>query len=149
MKKTFTKILIVLGIGAVLLGAVAWYNQSKLQVGSKAIRIVLMVDETTGSKTILDKTVRTDALTLGELLDQMQTKKQLTLELKGNKSDPLGRYIVGINEYVTVDAAKGPWWLYNSITNKDCVSAKYCAGIDTAPIYDQDLFTFTFTSSFN
>jgi len=32
MKKTLTKILIVLGIGAVLLGAVAWYNQSKLQV---------------------------------------------------------------------------------------------------------------------
>jgi hypothetical protein len=149
MKKTLTKVLIVLGIGAVLLGAVAWYNHSKLQAGSKAIRIVLMVDETAGSKTILDKTVRTDALTLGELLDQMQTKKQLKLEFKGSKSDALGRYIVGINGYATTDAAKGPWWLYNSITNKDCIAAKYCAGIDTAPIYDKDLFTFTFTSSFN
>ncbi len=149
MKKNLTKVLIVLGIGAVLLGAVAWYNQSKLQAGSKAIRIVLSVDEATGKKTILDKTVRTDALTLGELLDQMQTKNLLKLNLAGNKSDQLGRYVVGINEFVTTDAAKGPWWLYNSLTNKECVSAKYCAGIDAAPIYDKDLFTFTFTSSFN
>jgi hypothetical protein len=149
MKKTLTKVLIVLGIGAVLLGAVAWYNQSKLQAGSKAIRVVLIIDGDTGRKTILDKTVTTDALTLGALLDEMQTKKQLKLQLSGNKADQLGRYIVGINEYVTTDAAKGPWWLYNSITNKDCVSATYCSGIDTAPIYDQDLFTFTFTSSFN
>jgi hypothetical protein len=149
MKKNLTKVLIVLGIGAVLLGAAAWYNRSKLQAGSKAIRIVLMVDETAGRKTIVDKTVKTDALTLGELLDEMQQRKQLTLEFKGNKTDALGRYIIGINGYVTSDAVKGPWWLYNSITNKDCIAAKYCAGIDTAPIYDQDLFTFTYTSSFN
>jgi hypothetical protein len=149
MKKNFTKVLIALGIGAVLLGAAAWYNQSKMQAGSKAIRIVMTVEETAGKKTILDKTVRTDALTLGELLDQMQTKKQLKLNVAGTKSDQLGRYIVGINEYVTTDSAKGPWWLYNSLTNKECVSAKYCSGIDSAPIYDKDLFTFTFTSSFD
>ncbi len=149
MKKNLTKVLIVLGIGAVLLGAVAWYNQSKQQVGSKAIRIVLMVDETAGRKTILDKTVRTDALTLGALLEEMQTKKTLKFTLSGNKTDALGRYIVGINDYVTADAKKGPWWLYNSLNNKDCLSAQYCAGIDVAPIYDQDLFTFTYTTSFN
>ncbi|TFG81886.1 MAG: hypothetical protein E4G74_03485 [Erysipelotrichales bacterium] len=149
MKKNLTKVLIVLGIGAVLLGAVAWYNQSKLQAGSKAIRIVLMIDAESGKTTLMDKTVRTDALTLGELLDQMQTKKQLTLSLNGSKSDPFGRYIVGINEYITTDSTNGPWWLYNSITNPDCISAQYCAGIDQAPIYDKDLFTFTFTSSFD
>ncbi|MBN2850838.1 MAG: hypothetical protein JXK92_09270, partial [Erysipelotrichaceae bacterium] len=72
MKKSLVKVLIVLGIGAVLLGAVAWYNQSKLQAGSKAIRIVMIVDEEAGDVTILDKTIRTDAETLGELLDEME-----------------------------------------------------------------------------
>jgi hypothetical protein len=146
MKKNLMKVLIVLGIGAVLLGAVAWYNQSKLQAGSKAIRIVMKVDEGTGKKTILDKTIRTDALTLGALLDELQTKKVLKLDLKGNKSDPFGRYIVGINTYITTDSAKGPWWLYASLTNKDCIAATYCSGIDQAPVYDKDLFTFTFTT---
>ena len=148
MKKSLVKVLIVLGIGAVLLGAVAWYNQSKLQAGSKAIRIVMIVDEEAGDVTILDKTIRTDAQTLGELLDEMEAKKWVDFELSGDKTDAFGRFIVGVDDYVTEDSATGPWWLYDSETNPDCVSASYCSGIDQAPIYDKDLFTFTFTSSF-
>ena len=69
-------------------------------------------------------------------------------ELSGEKTDAFGRFIVGVDDYVTEDSAAGPWWLYDSETNPDCVSASYCSGIDQAPIYDKDLFTFTFTSSF-
>jgi len=148
MKKTSSKIIAVLVLGALLLGGLNWYNQSKLQKGSKQIQIVVSIDENGTNKVIYDKTTRTDALKLGDLLDELVTANKLSIDLSGNKTDAYGRFILGIEDYKVTDMAKGPWWLYNSTTNPDCVAAGYCAGIDMAPIYDKDIFTFTFTSTY-
>ena len=148
MKKNILRISI-----AALIAAIAFFGLKDslfaTQSGAKEIQLVITVDEPTGSdKVLYDAKTRTDAETLGELLDELETDGKLDLNLAGAKSDPYGRYIVGINGVQTEDSAKGPWWLFNSTTNKDCVAAGYCAGIDMAPIYDQDLFTFTFTSTY-
>ncbi len=148
MKKTSSKIIAVLVLGALLLTGFNWYNHSKLQKGSKQIQIVVSIDENGTKKVIYDNTTRTDALKLGDLLDELTTAKKLAIELSGSKTDTYGRFILGIENHKVTDMTKGPWWLYNSATNPDCVSAGYCAGIDMAPIYDKDVFTFNFTSTY-
>lgn len=148
MKKTLIRISI-----AAVIAAIAFFGLKgtlfATQAGAKEIQLIITVDEPTGTdKVVYDAKTRTDAETLGEYLDELQADGKLELTLAGAKTDPYGRYIVGINGILTEDSAKGPWWLFNSSTNKDCVAAGYCAGIDMAPIYDQDLFTFTFTSTY-
>ena len=81
-------------------------------------------------------------------LETVLKEENLEYNFSGNVSDPFGRYIVGIGEYVTTDSAVGPWWLFNSTTNQDCVSAGYCPGMDITPLYDKDIFTFEFTASY-
>ena len=43
---------------------------------------------------------------------------------------------------------KGPWWLYESTTNQDCVAAGMCSGVDDVRIVNNDKFTFKLTSTF-
>jgi len=148
MKKYLSKVLIALFVGAVLLGAVAWYQNSKLQAGSKSIEITMIIDNEDGPETIYEKTIRTDAEKLGDLLDEMVEDKKIEMETSGSKTDPYGRMIVSIEGYATTDFNAGPWWLISSSNNKDCVAAGFCSGIDLAPIYDKDEFTFLFSSSF-
>lgn len=119
------------------------------QEGSKSVELILTVDPQEGEDlVVLNKSYRTDALTLADLLEEVSKEENITLQLAGSKTDSFGRYIVGIGQYITTDSANGPWWLINSETNQDCVSAGFCNGIDLQSIYDQDIFTLTFTSSY-
>lgn len=147
MKKNVVRI----GVAVVLLaGGLFVYNQFFRQgvEGSKEVQIILTVDQEGENVVILDVTKRTDDEMLGTFLETVLKEENLEYNFSGNVSDPFGRYIVGIGEYVTTDSAVGPWWLFNSTTNQDCVSAGYCPGIDITPLYDKDIFTFEFTASY-
>ncbi len=88
-----------------------------------------------------------DLMLLGDVVDRInENEEQFTFELGGSKSDTYGRFIIGINEYVTEDMSVGPWWGYTSDTNQDCIDAGFCSGIDMLPVYDNDVFVFTFES---
>lgn len=147
MKKNVVRI----GVAVVLLaGGLFVYNQFFRQgvEGSKEVQIILTVDQEGEDVVILDVTKRTDDEMLGTFLETVLKEENLEYNFSGNVSDPFGRYIVGIGEYVTTDSAVGPWWLFNSTTNQDCVSAGYCPGMDITPLYDKDIFTFEFTASY-
>ena len=147
MKKNLVRI----GIAAVLLvGSLFIYNQFFRQgnVGAKEVQIILTVEQDGQDVVILDVTQRTDDEMLGTFLETVLKEESLEYNFSGSVSDPFGRYIVGIGEYETKDSAVGPWWLFNSTTNEDCVSAGYCPGIDITPLYDKDVFTFEFTASY-
>lgn len=147
MKKNVIRI----GVAVVLLvGGLFVYNQFFRQgvEGSKEVQIILTVDQEGENVVILDVTKRTDDEMLGTFLETVLKEENLEYNFSGNVSDPFGRYIVGIGEYVTTDSAVGPWWLFNSTTNQDCVSAGYCPGMDITPLYDKDIFTFEFTASY-
>ena len=147
MKKNVVRI----GVAVVLLvGGLFVYNQFFRQgvEGSKEVQIILTVDQEGEDVVILDVTKRTDDEMLGTFLETVLKEENLQYNFSGNVSDPFGRYIVGIGEYVTTDSAVGPWWLFNSTTNQDCVSAGYCPGMDITPLYDKDIFTFEFTASY-
>lgn len=147
MKKNVVRI----GVAVVLLvGGLFVYNQFFRQgvEGSKEVQIILTVDQEGEDVVILDVTKRTDDEMLGTFLETVLKEEKLEYNFSGNVSDPFGRYIVGIGEYVTTDSAVGPWWLFNSTTNQDCVSAGYCPGMDITPLYDKDIFTFEFTASY-
>ena len=147
MKKNVVRI----GVAVVLLvGGLFVYNQFFIQgvEGSKEVQIILTVDQEGEDVVILDVTKRTDDEMLGTFLETVLKEENLEYNFSGNVSDPFGRYIVGIGEYVTTDSAVGPWWLFNSTTNQDCVSAGYCPGMDITPLYDKDIFTFEFTASY-
>lgn len=137
MKKNVVRIGIALLVLVLGLGTYKLYTDSQKEQGSKAIQIVIQDDQ----KTILfDKTVRTDVETLGDLLDEMISNQLFEITFEGNKSDLYGRFIVQIND-VKANAA-GPWWVYESANNTECVAAGYCGGIDMNPIHDADEFIF-------
>lgn len=147
MKKNILRI----GIALVLvIGSLFVYNQFFRQgnVGSKEVQIILTIDQNGEDVVILDITKRTDDEMLGTFLETILEEEELEYNFSGNVSDPYGRYIVGIGDYETTDSTVGPWWLFNSTTNENCVSAGFCPGIDITPLYDKDIFTFEFTSSY-
>jgi hypothetical protein len=117
--------------------AIQLYQDSQLVQGAKAITIIVKDDQDT---VLLDKVVRTDAETLGELLDELAEDKIITIELAGDQSDVYGRYIVSM--FDKMGGTNGPWWLFESDTNPTCVSQGFCNGIDMNPILDQDVFVF-------
>lgn len=146
------KNLIRISIASVLALALFWGAKTYLfptQAGSKSVEVIVSVAQESGDPlVVLDTTVKTDALTFGDLLDEISTKENIVVQYAGTKTDTYGRYITGIGQYVTTDSAKGPWWLIDSKTNKDCLSAGFCNGIDLQSVYDQDIFTLNFSSSY-
>jgi hypothetical protein len=49
---------------------------------------------------------------------------------------------------VAQDSANGPWWVYESDNNAQCVEAGYCDAASSLKVSDGDNFTFNLTSSF-
>ncbi len=143
MKKNAVRIGIAFLVLVLGLGAYKVYNDRLRDQGSKSIQIIIH-DES--EKLFFDKVVRTDAETLGDLLDEMIEDKKFAMVFEGNKTDVYGRYITQIND-VKADAA-GPWWVYASTNNTECVAAGYCAGIDVNPIHDKDVFTFSLSMGY-
>ena len=137
MKKLVFRIAIaaILLVGGLF--AIQLYQNSQLVEGAKAITIIVKDDQ---DAVLLDKVVRTDAETLGDLLDELAEDQVITIELAGSKSDVYGRYIVSM--FDKMGGTNGPWWLFESDTNTECVSQGFCNGIDKNPIRDQDVFVF-------
>ena len=147
-KKTLTRICIALVIFVALFFTVKELTKPKVEVGSKTVEIIV-IDNTGEEATIVYQGAhQTDAQFLADLLVELQEKQIITLELQGNQSDAYGRSIVMIMDLKTEDWNIGPWWVFDSTTNQDCLSAGFCSGIDATPIYDQDIFEFTFTVTF-
>lgn len=146
--KNIFKILIAAVLCLVLVGVVYQFTKPKTVEGQKEVTLIIVVQTEEGEENIASEIVKTDAETLGELLEEVNKDGIITVELSGSKDDQYGRSLVKIGEYETLDWNTGPWWLYNSTTNETCVSAGYCSGIDFTPIYDGDIFEFIFTSSF-
>ena len=149
--KNIVRIGIALLITAGLFLGIQAYQRSQYEEGLKKVHVIIYapgkdtskIDKTT---VLFDKTVHTNALTVGDLLDQMVLDKNISVTFAGSKTDPYGRYIIGFNTIISENSPSGPWWLYNSSTNPTCVSAGYCNGIDQQAISDKDVFEFTFTS---
>jgi hypothetical protein len=143
MKKNAVRIGLAFLVLALSLGAYKIYTDSRLDQGSKSIQIVIQDDK---QVVLFDKTVKTDAETLGDLLDEMILEQRISIVFSGNKSDLYGRFITKINELEAKEA--GPWWVYASTNNTECVSAGYCGGIDMNPIHDKDIFTFSLSMGY-
>jgi len=147
-KNKLLKILIALSTFVLLFFGVKELTKPKIVEGIKTVEIII-IDYTGDEKvTIHQKTYQTNTELLSDFLIELNEKEELSLQLQGNRNDPYGRSIVMINGLETTDWNAGPWWTYESNTNQDCLSVGFCGGIDTVPIYDNDVFYFTFTSTF-
>ena len=137
MKKNAVRIGLAFLALALSLGAYKVYTDAQKEQGAKAIQIVIQDDQ---QNVLFDKVIHTDAETLGDLLDEMVADKVVTITFEGNKTDVYGRYITEIKGLKS--DSDGPWWIYGSDNNTECVAAGYCGGIDVNPIRDKDKFTF-------
>jgi len=134
MKK---KLLMILAAAVVFMGLGLVFKQvmPKKEVGSK--ELIITITNTIEGKELYSKTIKTDALTLGELLDEREDFEAVLVD-----SD-FGRYVISL---LGVEGEED-WsihWLYDSPNNKACQEAGYCTGADDLPIYDGDEFNFTF-----
>lgn len=143
MKKNAVRIGLAFLVLALSLGAYTVYQKSLQETGAKAIQIVIQDDK---ENVLLDKVVHTDALTLGDLLDEMIADKKVTISFEGSKTDTYGRFITSINDVEASTA--GPWWIYSSENNTECKAAGYCGGVDINPIHDKDKFTFSLSMGY-
>lgn len=141
MRKLLVLAIVMLaGVGLYL--GVDSLTKPEVEVGEKEITInLVIIDET--EEVYFEETVNTDAEMLSSLLEEMDEADYFELHLGGEKTDQYGRFLIGFDDYETEDMNVGPWWGYTSETNKDCVAAGFCSGVDMAPVYDGDTFTFT------
>ncbi|MEA5026799.1 MAG: hypothetical protein VB012_03980 [Erysipelotrichaceae bacterium] len=148
-KKTLFRILLAVLITIGLYFGYKAIYPAKTETGTKEVQLTILIKQEDDSlKTIFDQKVKTDAEVLADLLLELNANNTLSVTLSGSESDPYGRTLLAIDGYETTDWTNGPWWLYNSDNNPDCVAAGYCSGIDSCPIYDQDSFVFTFTDTY-
>ena len=145
-KKTLVKIAIALTLGLLLFLIVNHFNQLDYIEGQKEITLIIALETDEADEIIVELSVLTYALTLGELLDELNANDVLAVEF--DTTSFLGRSIISINDFTTYDWASGPWWVFNSINNASCLDAGFCAGIDQTPIDDGDQFIFIFIASF-
>lgn len=148
-KKTFLKIGLALVVAFGLFFAVKTFFPTQTEVGEKTVQITVLVQQDDGSmEKIFDQSVKTDSEYLAGLLTELNENNILSVTLSGEATDPYGRSLIAINDIETTNWETGPWWLYNSDNNTDCVAAGYCSGIDSCPIYDGDNFVFSYTSTY-
>lgn len=84
-----------------------------------------------------------EEVTVGELIDTLNGEVAVFI-LEGEKDSEWGRYISGINEYITEDMDAGPWWFLSSDTNQDCLDLGFCNGIDSQGMSDKDIFILSY-----
>jgi hypothetical protein len=143
MKKTLFRVFGAVLVGILLFVGVNHFIQPNVEEGAKSVTVqVIIIDGV--SETIFDETINTDALFLSQVLEEIEQNQLITVHFGGSKDDQFGRFLVGFDDYVTEDMSIGPWWGYTSDTNQDCLSAGFCSGVDMAPVYDEDVFIFTF-----
>ncbi len=143
MKKILVRVFSAVLVGILLFVGIQHFIQPNTEEGAKSITIQVVIIEES-EEIIFDETINTDALYLAEVLEELEQNQLILVHLGGSKDDQYGRFLVGFNDYKTTDMSVGPWWGYSSETNQDCLDAGFCSGVDMAPVYDQDVFVFTF-----
>ena len=147
-KKNLLKVALAILLASTVYFAYRAFYPTNTQSGVKDLQLIIEVQEEDGSmKVIFDQTVQTETEILADFLLELNDYEKLQIGLTGNASDPYGRSLTAINGYETIDWASGPWWLYDSENNIECKEAEFCPGIDNCPIYDEDVFVFSYTTN--
>lgn len=140
MKKKLLALTIVVAIA--LLGIFVFQHQKPtVQEGAKTIHIKIENRDT--NETLFDDMVKTDALTLEELLLEKEEVKAVFSEDR-----TYGAFIVSMMDQAQGANNQAPWWMFESENNETCKLEGFCPSSDNVPINDQDSFTFYLTSSF-
>lgn len=140
MNKQWIKLVSVLVLGIALFLGTQYLLRPQGIEGDKNITIIIE-DDTIGQTL----NVNTNALTLGELFEELHQAQKLTITFSGSKSDPFGRGLQGINTVITENMSAGPkWWGWTSENNTKCVQDGYCLGVDYQTLEDGNIFVFSF-----
>jgi len=126
-------VVVILLVGILCL----WGGRGSSDQGTK--HIVIKIE---GVKTKQETAFDTDCDTLAELL---KTKQELQAEMK---EGPYGAYLYSLAGEAE-DEASGPWWVFSSDNNEDCLAMQMCPAIDQVHLHDQDEFTFSLISDFD
>lgn len=84
------------------------------------------------------KVYQTSTSTLKDLL-QEQTELQAVF-----KDDIYGAYLVSLQG--KEQGNQGPWWIYTSENNQDCIDMQMCPSLEQVHLQTGDMFVFSFTS---
>ncbi len=135
-KLNVQRILIAILVFVVVYFGVKTFNKPKVVEGEKAVQIIVLDEE---DKTAIDKTFNTDALLLGDLIDEIN-KENETFILEGSIDSEFGRFIL---EIVDIEKDESHYWIYDSENNSVCLAEEFCPGIDSLAIEDLDIFVFS------
>lgn len=139
MKKKWIAATAIIAIIAVCL---VGFNLLKPKPVSGAKTITVTLVNEVEDKQIYSQELKTDAETLGQLLDEVKDLKAVT------ETSAYGRLLTSLLDIKQGDMATGPWWLYESENNESCKAAGFCPAIDDTMIQDKDNFTFKYTDTY-
>ncbi len=141
MKKKIIALVAITTIAILaVVGIPKLFPSPEKQEGDKTL-LIIVLDEG-NDKELFREEVRTEATTLGGLLDGAAELKMVA------EDSTFGRFITSLCDVEQGDINTGPWWLYESENNEQCQSQGMCPGIDDLIIQDGDEFTFKLTSSY-
>lgn len=141
MRNKWFRLFLIVAIGLIAFIGARYLNAPQIVEGEKDITLIIMFDTEPHNVN-----VRTDATTLGELLDELHAKNILTVTFSGSTTDAFGRGLQGLNSLITSHMNVGPrWWGWTSENNPQCVRDSFCSGVDLQAIEDGDIFIFTFS----
>lgn len=144
MKKIISALLIV---SVLFIGGCSTNEEPKTKTEDKqsTTSLTLTIQDEVNNKELFngDVSVKGNVKTLAEFLEKAD---ELDVEMEDGQ---YGKTILGIKGVKTEDFNTGPWWLYESKTNKSCVAAGQCDGASTLEITNGDEFTFKYTASFD
>lgn len=137
-----TKLLLA-AIAVILLVGVSMFTYTSMQDSNKKTTVInnkkTIVIHVKTPKNEYYLEAKNDAATLKELLE---SEKDLKAELKDG---PYGAYLESLMGEAQ-DMDKGPWWIYSSENNEDCVKQGMCPAVEKVNLKDKDSFTFSLTS---
>lgn len=140
MKKVI-KVVAPLVVVALLGLGVKVVLDSRVVEGRKTVEIVFIAEE---EEFFNEALTGDDFEVVGDVLTKIEEDGQLSFIFEGDKDEEWGRFILGVEDYITEDMAEGPWWLYDSPNNELVLEAGFPEGIDLQPVFDGDTFIFTF-----
>lgn len=105
----------------------------------KQVEVIVISDAQNKEK--IEKTFKysTDVSTLEELLKE---NEDLGAVMEDSAYGAFLTEMLGLKN----GGDAGPWWVYESTTNKDCIEQGMCPSISELNIQDKDIFTFKYTS---
>jgi hypothetical protein len=139
--KKLINLLLVLFLASSLVGCSD--NTTTIETTTETTTLNFVINNVEEGTELFNRSVKVSG-TVETLEDFLEVQDQFEVVMEVGEYGSLITSLAGAAQ----DSANGPWWVYESDNNAQCLEAGYCDAASSLKITDGDNFTFNLTSSF-